>query len=81
MNSFRFYISLIIIFSIGTGQLKNLQVLDFESERSLMLGYLLIATIRALFVCPFTDIVNNTTNSNNSFFIFSLNFFRKALVM
>ena len=35
MNSFRFCISLIIIFSIGTGQLKNLQVLDFESEREL----------------------------------------------
>ena len=35
MNSLRFCISLIIIFSIGTGQLKNLQVLDFESEREL----------------------------------------------
>ena len=35
MNSFRFCISLIIILSIGTGQLKNLQVLDFESEREL----------------------------------------------
>ena len=35
MNSLRFCISLIIIFSIGTGQLKNLQVLDFESDRKL----------------------------------------------
>ncbi len=35
MNSLRFCISLIIIFSIGTGQLKNLQVLDFKSERDL----------------------------------------------
>ena len=35
MNSLRFCISFIIIFSIGTGQLKNLQVLDFESEREL----------------------------------------------
>ena len=35
MNSLRFCISLIIIFSIGAGQLKNLQVLDFESERDL----------------------------------------------
>ena len=35
MNSLRFCISLIIIFSIGAGQLKNLQVLDFESEREL----------------------------------------------
>ena len=35
MNSLRFCISLIIIFSIGTGQLKNLQVLDFKSEREL----------------------------------------------
>ena len=35
MNSFRFCISFIIIFSIGTGQLKNLQVLDFESGRDL----------------------------------------------
>ena len=35
MNSLRFCISLIIILSIGTGQLKNLQVLDFESERDL----------------------------------------------
>ena len=35
MNSFRFYISIFIIFSISIGQLKNLQVLDFESERSL----------------------------------------------
>ena len=35
MNSLRFCISLIIIFSIGTGQLKNLQVLDFESVRDL----------------------------------------------
>ena len=35
MNSLHYCISLIIIFSIGTGQLKNLQVLDFESEREL----------------------------------------------
>ena len=35
MNSLRFCISFIIIFNIGTGQLKNLQVLDFESEREL----------------------------------------------
>ena len=35
MNSLRFCISLIIILSIGTGQLKNLQVLDFKSERDL----------------------------------------------
>ena len=35
MNSFRFYISIFIIFSISIGQLKNLQVLDFESERNL----------------------------------------------
>ena len=35
MNSLRFYISIIIFFSIGTGQLKNLQVLDFKSEREL----------------------------------------------
>ena len=35
MNSLRYFISLIIIFSIGTGQLKNLQVLDFESDRKL----------------------------------------------
>ena len=35
MNSLRFCISFIIIFSIGTGQLKNLQVLDFESDRKL----------------------------------------------
>ena len=35
MNSLRFCISIIIIFSLGIGQLKNLQVLDFESEREL----------------------------------------------
>ena len=35
MNSLRFFISIIIIFSISTGQIKNLQVLDFESERDL----------------------------------------------
>ena len=35
MNSLHYCISLIIIFSIGAGQLKNLQVLDFESEREL----------------------------------------------
>jgi len=35
MNSLRYCIALIIIFSIGAGQLKNLQVLDFESEREL----------------------------------------------
>ena len=35
MNILRFYISIFIIFSISIGQLKNLQVLDFESERSL----------------------------------------------
>ena len=35
MNIFRFFISVFIMASIGTGQLKNLQVLDFESERDL----------------------------------------------
>ena len=35
MNCLRYFISLIFIFSIGTGQLKNLQVLDFESDRKL----------------------------------------------
>ena len=35
MNILRFFISIIIIFSIGTGELINLQVLDFESEREL----------------------------------------------
>ena len=35
MYSLRFYLSIIFIFSIGTGQIKNLQVLDFESERNL----------------------------------------------
>jgi len=35
MNSIRFFISVFIMVSIGTGQLKNLQVLDFESERDL----------------------------------------------
>ena len=35
MNSLRYFISLIFVFSIGTGQLKNLQVLDFESDRKL----------------------------------------------
>ena len=35
MNSLRFFISIIIFFSISTGQIKNLQVLDFESERDL----------------------------------------------
>ena len=35
MNRLRFIIAIIIIVSIGTGQLKNLQVLDFESEREL----------------------------------------------
>ena len=35
MRILHFYISIIIIFSIGIGQLKNLQVLDFESEREL----------------------------------------------
>ena len=33
MTTFRFVISIFIIVSIGTGQLKNLQILDFESER------------------------------------------------
>ena len=31
----RFFISIILFFSIVMGQLKNLQVLDFESEREL----------------------------------------------
>ena len=35
MNHFRFIISIVIILSICTGQLKNLQVLDFKSERDL----------------------------------------------
>ena len=35
MNSLRFFIFTIFIFSIGTGELINLQVLDFESERNL----------------------------------------------
>ena len=35
MNTLRFFISIIIIFSIGTGELIDLQVLDFESERDL----------------------------------------------
>ena len=35
MNSLRFFIFTIFIFSIGTGELINLQVLDFESEREL----------------------------------------------
>ena len=35
MNIFRFFISVFIMASIGTGQLKNIQVLDFESERDL----------------------------------------------
>jgi len=35
MNIFRFIISVFIMASIGTGQLKNIQVLDFESERDL----------------------------------------------
>ena len=35
MNIFRFFISVFIMASIGTGQLKNLQVLDFKSEREL----------------------------------------------
>ena len=35
MKSLRFCISIFIIFSFGTGQPKNLQVLDIESERDL----------------------------------------------
>ena len=35
MNPLRFIIAIVIIVSMGTGQLKNLQVLDFESEREL----------------------------------------------
>ena len=35
MNSLHFWISIFIIVSIGTGQPKNLQVLDIESERDL----------------------------------------------
>ena len=35
MNSIRYYLLLFIILSIGTGQFKNMQVLDFESERNL----------------------------------------------
>ena len=31
----KFFISIFFIASIGTGQLKNLKVLDFESERDL----------------------------------------------
>ena len=35
MNHLRFIISIVIILSICTGQLKNLQVLDYKSERDL----------------------------------------------
>ena len=35
MNSLRYYVSIFFIFSISIGQLKNLQILDFESERDL----------------------------------------------
>ena len=35
MNSLHFYISFIFILSICSGQLKNIQVLEIESERDL----------------------------------------------
>ena len=35
MNSLRYCISIFIILSVSIGQIKNLQVLDFESERDL----------------------------------------------
>ena len=35
MYSLRFFISIFFIFSIGIGQLKNLQILEIESEKVL----------------------------------------------
>ena len=35
MNFLRIYISIFIILSIGIGQIKNLQVLNYESEKNL----------------------------------------------
>ena len=35
MNSLRFYLSIFFIFSFSIGQMKNIHVLDFQSERNL----------------------------------------------